>query len=241
MPDIYKSTEDDVIAGVKVSGDNQTHADEQQAYDSRMRASKQWWKVVVDDVLEKVGEHPRSAMGGSFVVRPRCTFINQQEDEEVVLLLRAHPFTNIGWILLVTFMLILPGALSLTGIFDSVPGNFLFVGRLVWYLATLMYAFEKFLFWYYSVFIVTNERLVDIDFTNLLWREVTNTNLNHIEEPEMITGGFVRSLFQYGDVNVTTASEQPSIEALAVPWPDKVVDIISRLSEELEKRRERGE
>ncbi len=241
MPDIYKSPKDDVISGIKVSGDDQTDADERRAYDSRMRESKQWWRVVVDEVLEKVGEHPRSAMGGSFIVRPKCTFITQQEDEEIVLLLRAHPLTNVGWILLVAFMLILPGVLNLTGIFDAVPGKFLFVGRLVWYLATLMYAFERFLFWYYSVFIVTNERLVDIDFTNLLWREITNANLNHIEEPEMITGGFARSLFQYGDVNVTTASEKPSLEALGVPWPNKVVDIISRLAEELEKRRERGE
>jgi len=57
----------------------------------------------------------------------------------------------------------------------------------------------------------------------------------------MVTGGFIRSMFQYGDVFVTTASEKPTIEALGVPWPHKVVDIISRLAEELEKRRERGE
>ncbi|KKU95304.1 MAG: hypothetical protein UY27_C0023G0012 [Candidatus Gottesmanbacteria bacterium GW2011_GWA1_48_13] len=143
--------------------------------------------------------------------------------------------------LLTIVMLVLPGILLATGIFAAVPGKFVLVGRLTWYLVTLMYAMERFLYWYYSVFIVTNERLVDIDFENLMYRTVTYANLNHIEEPAMMTGGFIRSMFQYGDVVVTTASEQPTIEALGVPWPQKVVDIISRLAEELEKRRAKGE
>ncbi len=226
MPDVYEAQKEPV----KKEG----------AFEKEMKESKVWWKEVVDEVLEAMGEYPRSAMMGAYIVRPGHTFITQQEDEEIVLMLRAHPITNVGWILLSIIMLVLPAALELTGIFKNVPGKFMFVGQVTWYLMTFMYAFEKFLFWYYSVFIVTNERLVDIDFTNLLWREITYANLNHIEEPEMVTGGFVRSLLQYGDVTVTTASEKPSVEALAVPYPDHVVDLISRLSEELEKRREQG-
>ena len=202
---------------------------------------KDWWKKVVDEVLEKVGEEPRRAMLGAFCVRPDQKFMTQQEDEEIVLLLRAHPITNLGWVLLVILMLVLPSVILGTGVFAAVPGKFILVGKLVWYLVTLMYAMERFMFWYYSVFIVTNERIVDIDFDNLMYRQITYANLNHIEEPEETTGGFLRSMFQYGDVSVTTASEKPTLEANAVPYPDKVVDIISRLAEELEKRRERGE
>ncbi len=202
---------------------------------------KEWWKELVDGVLEKVGEEPRRAMLGAFCVRPDQKFMSQQEDEEIVLLLRAHPITNVGWVLIVILTLIIPSVILGTGVFAAVPGKFVLVGKLVWYLVTLMYAMERFLFWYYSIFIVTNERLVDIDFYNLMHRVVTYANLNHIEEPASVVGGFIRSLFQYGNVWVTTASEKPTVEALRVPYPDKVVDIISRLSEELEKRRERGE
>ncbi|MEK7154512.1 MAG: hypothetical protein AAB697_00115 [Patescibacteria group bacterium] len=205
------------------------------------RAGKGWWKEVIDKVLVDTGEEPRKSLMGAYCVYPGSRFITQQEDEEIVLLLRAHPITNIGWVLLTLVMLILPGILLSTGIFAAVPGKFILVGRLTWYLVTLMYAMERFLYWHYSVFIVTNERLVDIDFENLMYRTITYANLNHIEEPAMMTGGFIRSMFQYGDVVVTTASEQPTIEALGVPWPQKVVDIISRLAEELEKRRAKGE
>lgn len=205
------------------------------------KVKREWWKELVDGVLEKVGEEPRRARLGAFSVRPDQKFMTQQEDEEIVLLLRAHPITNLGWILLVVLMLVLPSIVLGTGAFATVQGKFILIGKLTWYLVTLMYLFEKFMFWYYSVFIVTNERLVDIDFVNLMHRVVTYANLNHIEEPAMVTGGFIRSIFQYGDVFVTTASEKPTIEALGVPWPHKVIDIISRLAEELEKRRERGE
>ncbi len=202
---------------------------------------EKWWKGMISKVLDGVGEKPRRAVMGAYCVYPGVRFVTQQEDEEIVLLLRAHPITNVGWILVAAGMLILPGILLATGMFADVPGKFVFIGRLMWYLVTLMYIFERFLHWYYSVFIVSNERLVDIDFVNLMYRVITYANLNHIEEPAMMTGGFIRSIFQYGDVMVTTASEQPTIEALAVPYPQKVVDIISRLAEELEKRRERGE
>ncbi len=203
--------------------------------------SKAWWQQVVTEILERVDEKPRSTHLGAFCVRPPVHFLTQQDDEEIVLLLRAHPITNVGWILLTLVMLLAPSIVLGSGVLDAVPGKFIFMGRLTWYLVTLMYAFEKFLYWYYSVFIVTNERVVDIDFDNLTYRNITYANLNHIEEPEMVTSGFVRSFFQYGNVFVTTASEKPTLEALGVPWPQKVVDIVCQLAEELEKRRERGE
>ena len=218
MPDVYKA----------------------ESYRNDIKESKIWWKEVITSVLEKVGETPRRAMMGAYCVRPDIHFVTQQEDEEVVLLLRAHPIVNVPWILLAVLMLVLPSVILGGGLFAAVPGKFLFIGKLVWYLMALVFTLEKVLHWYYSVFIVTNERLVDIDFYNLMYRMITYANLNHIEEPASVTGGFIRSIFQYGNVWVTTASETPTVEALNVPFPDKVVDIISRLAEELEKRREQG-
>lgn len=209
-------------------------------YQKDQTESKAWWKEVIADVLKNAGEEKRSVVMGSYNVLPNHKFITQQEDEDIVLLLRAHPITNVPWILVAIIMLILPGLLVSTGMFANVIYPFLFIGRLTWYLMTLMFIMEKVLYWYYSVFIITNERIVDIDFYNLMFRVVTYANLNHIEEPASVTGGFIRSLFKYGDVWVTTASEKPTVEALGVPYPDKVVEIISRLSEELEKRREQG-
>ncbi len=233
MPDIYTSNSPEIPPKYAPPVEN--------VFDKEMTASKTWWKDVIAGVIRGAGETPRKAMMGSYMVLPPNRFVTQQEDEEVVLLLRAHPITNFKWVVLTILMLLFPFVLGNVGVLSSIPFKYLFIGRLTWYLATLMFAMEKFMHWYYSVFIVTNERLVDIDFVNLMFRVITYANLNHIEEPAMVTGGIFRSIFQYGDVFVTTASEKPTVEALGVPWPQRVVDIISRLSEELEKKRERGE
>ncbi|MEK9201070.1 MAG: hypothetical protein AAB909_03815 [Patescibacteria group bacterium] len=198
-------------------------------------------KTVVDEVLGRVGEKGGRECMGAYCVRPGKKFVNQQGDEEIVLLLRAHPITNLTWILMVLGMLVLPEVLSMTGIFAPVPFEYVWVGKMVWYLVTMGITLERFLKWYYSVLVITNERIVDIDFHNLLYRHVSYANLNHIEQPTAITGGFFRHMFDFGDLHVETAAEHQVVEGLAVPFPDRAIRIISELSEELEKRRERGE
>lgn len=199
------------------------------------------WRKLVDKVVEEAGEHSRRELSGAYHVLPHEKFVTQQQDEEIVLLLRAHPVTNAGWIIMTVVMLVVPTLLELTGMFSGVPFRFMFVGKMTWYLMVWAFAFERFLHWYYSLFIVTNERVVDVDFYNLMSRVVTHVNLNHIEEPVMAQHGFGATLFNYGHVLVQTAGEKQTVECVACPWPHKVVDIINRLSEELEKRRERGE
>jgi hypothetical protein len=192
---------------------------------------------MVGRVLKRVGETKRQAWFGAYTICPGKRFVDEMEDEKVVMILRAHPITNFGWIALTLLMLLVPQILTGFGALTLVPVKYLFMGKLIWYLITLGFAFEKFLDWYYSFLIVTNERLVDVDFVNLLTRDIQYATLNHIEEPSLVAGGFIRSIFNYGDVFVATAAEEPAIEAMGVPYPDKVINIISELSEELEKSR----
>jgi hypothetical protein len=42
-------------------------------------------------------------------------------------------------------------------------------------------------------------------------------------------GGVVRTIFNYGDVLIQTASEVPNFEFLAVPKPDQVVKVLQDL------------
>lgn len=233
MPDVYKSPEEEKKEEGPTSSLDKLG--------TTLGAGKYDPGPLVTQVLEKAGERPGREMMGAYNVRPGKRFISEQADEEVVLLLRAHPITNLRWILISMVMIIVPEALTAVGAFAGVPLKFMVMGKLLWYLVVLAYGLERFLNWYYSVFIVTNERVVDIDFVNLLTRVMSYANLNHIEEPSMVAGGFFRSLFKYGDVFVPTAAEGQASEGRAVPYPDRVISLISELSEELERRRERGE
>lgn len=220
MPDVYTSSEPPKSTPSTTLSDRQT---------------------MISRVLRDVGETPRRAVYGAYNVCPGKRFAEEQDDEDVILLLRAHPITNIRWIVMTLVLLVVPQVLILTGFLSWVPDRFVFIAQFVVYLVALGFAFENFLRWYYSVLIVTNERVVDIDFEGVLRRSVAYAGLNHIEEPSLVSGGLVRSFFNFGTVDVATAAEVQGVEIVDVPNPDRVLRIIAELSEELEKRRERGE
>lgn len=198
-------------------------------------------KQLVDEVLARVGEYKRQAVGGAYIVAPGRRFADEQTDEEVALLLRAHPITNIRWVIGAAALLVFPQIFLWTGGFGLIPPGMVFIARLLVYLLVMGYVLENFLHWYYSVLIVTNERIVDIDFRGLLYRSVAYASLNKIEQPSLFSGGLIRTFFRFGNVEIATAATEVQVRIQDVPYPDRVLKVIAQLSEELEKKRERGE
>lgn len=171
----------------------------------------------------------------SFVDHPvDVAFADQETDEQIILFLRRHPITNIGWILSALFLtaapiFIFPLLAEINLIPFDFPPAYGFIFTLFWYLGTFAFILMKFIFWYYNVNIVTNKRVVDIDFIYLLYREITGTRITQIEDVTSKVGGFLRSIFDYGDVFVQTAGTEPNIEFLSVPHPSRVVKTINNL------------
>lgn len=164
-------------------------------------------------------------------------FETQESEERVVLLLRKHPITNAGWIAVSILMLFAPAVLFFFPLLEFLPANFKFVAILGWYLITIAFALQGFLTWFFNVYIVTDERVVDIDFYNLIYKEVSDANIDKIQDVTYKMGGAVRTMFNYGDVVIQTAGETPNFNFEAVPTPDKVASVLQdlRIEEEQEK------
>ncbi|OGM24616.1 hypothetical protein A2962_01540 [Candidatus Woesebacteria bacterium RIFCSPLOWO2_01_FULL_39_61] len=164
-------------------------------------------------------------------------FINEDPEEKVILLIRRHPVSNLGWLFLVFLMILAPAFLPLFSFFDLLPLGFQSVLVMIWYLITFAIALEKFLTWFFHVNIVTDERIVEVDFVNLFYREITDANIDQIQDVTVEVGGAIRTYLHYGDVVIQTAAEVPKIEFEDVPNPDKVAKILRelRLEEEQEK------
>lgn len=167
----------------------------------------------------------------------RAKFVAADREEEIVLLLRKHPITNVGWILVASLMVLAPAFLSFFTFIELVPMRFQLFGVVIWYLITTAFIFEEFLSWYFNVYIVTDERVFDVDFVNLLYREITDANIDQIQDVTTRVGGAIRTVFKYGDVFIQTASESPEIDFEAVPNPDRVASVLRdlRVEEEVEK------
>lgn len=156
-------------------------------------------------------------------------FESMDNEEKVVLFLRKHWITNLGWMLMTILLFSAPTLVTLTSILDKIPDNFRFVFMLIWYLISIAYFLESFLTWFFNVYIVTDERIIDIDFYNLIYKEISDANIDKIQDVTLKMGGAIRVLFNYGDVLIQTASEVPNFEFEAVPYPDKVVKILQDL------------
>ena len=166
----------------------------------------------------------------SFLMRPDGVhFETREEEEQIILFLRKHFITNVPWIFISCVMLFAPAFIASLRILDPIPTNFKFVFILIWYLITMAYTLENFLTWFFNVYIITDERIVDVDFYNLTYKEVSDANLDKIEDVTYKMGGVIRTLFNYGDVLIQTAAEVTNFDFLAVPYPDKVVKVLQDL------------
>lgn len=172
----------------------------------------------------------------SFMVWPKkMSFQTQDQQEKIVLLLRQHPIVNLGWITILALMLFAPSLMEFVPGFEVLPARFQFMTVILWYLLTLAYALENFLNWYFNVYIVTDERIVDIDFYGLIYSDLSVTKTANIQDVNFKRMGSLSALFDFGNVNIQTAGENREFEFGNVPHPAKVVEIIYKLLEEEER------
>lgn len=164
-------------------------------------------------------------------------FADQEEDEHIELFLRQHGITNVGWILVAIILLGLP--LVVNGFFAdlvfnqfiTVPQNIVIAVNILWLLLVMVYVIQRFLHWYFNIYIVTNQHLVDMDLPNLLHRYTTEVQLNDVESTRAVMQGFFKSFFNYGDLIVETAAEMQNITFAKIPKPDFVKERIQDLQE----------
>lgn len=170
----------------------------------------------------------------SFCVYPGIHFESQEEDETVILALRAHPITQLPWVFsaLILFLIPVIANFLVPRLVDLSIAELLFL-NLFWYSFLISYVFLNVLNWLFNVGIVTNKRVLDFDFKVILYKEVSASSLVDVTDASITSVGFIASFFNYGDVFVQTAGPIQNIEFLRVPQPTDVVSIINKLATEV--------
>lgn len=165
----------------------------------------------------------------SYCIRPDVQFEAQAKNETVLLVLRAHPITFVPWIFNSLVFLI---ALI---VLDFILPNFMLANQIIFInifalILISSYVFFNILSWFFNVGIVTNMRVIDIDFDNVIYKEVSEINLDRIQEITAKSGGFFEAFFNYGNLFIQTAATEQNIEFLNIPSPADVVRIIEDLT-----------
>ncbi len=166
-------------------------------------------------------------------------FQGKEEKEDVILLVRKHPASLFGKYLLILAFLLAPiiflRVLSLMGISGASVVSIGAGGVLIFILISISLAVDTFIKWFYSVNIVTSERIVDVDFNNVLFHSFSEAQLEQIQDVTHTVNGVMGSLFDYGTVYIQTAGTKPLFEFRNVPRPRDVQDVVLDLLEMKQK------
>lgn len=170
-------------------------------------------------------------MFSSYQENPQnCRFEGQDSNEKILLLLRAHPITNLRWIVpaILLFLLpfFMPSILEIINFNLPLPQPFLIVFLIINYLLVLIITFEGFLHWYFNVYIVTDKNVIDVDFHSILFKNIDVAPLRNIEDTTSSMGGILNSIFNYGNVFMQTAGATKNIDFTSISRPHQVADFI---------------
>ncbi len=105
--------------------------------------------------------------------------------------------------------------------------------RLLLILASVAWAgawlVRAYLLWYryeHDIWVVTNQRLVDSLKRHWFHHRMASVDLTDIEDVAVVREGVLRTLFDFGDLQVQTAAQQANFTLSAIPRPRAVLTTI---------------
>lgn len=160
-------------------------------------------------------------------------FINQNDDEEVYLVVRKSFIVELPWLILSTILLVsFLNLNTLVSVFLNIDLNFdlFYFIQFSLALAVLTYMVNKFYNWFYTVNIITNQRIIDFDFEHLGDKNVVETLVKNIQSVTVKNIGFSSFVFGLSRIQILTSGDNPNIEFDYISDAYKTADLISDLT-----------
>ncbi len=107
----------------------------------------------------------------------------------------------------------------------------LLVGSAYMFFVWLLFFFSL-IDYFLDVWIVTDQRIIDIHQAGFFSRSVSEVKLSRVQDISSEIEGFWPTMLKYGNVIVQTASEQSKLFFEEVPKPDHIRDLLVKLTSE---------
>lgn len=160
------------------------------------------------------------------------SFDGEESGEEVVLLLRRHPFVIIIKFVYFIFLALAPIVFANTFLpfllSYSLVGLYFFIVS-VWYTLLWFCIFYSLTMYTLDVWIVTGRRVIDSTQHGFFNRTISELHLERIQDISVETKGVIQTFLRFGDLHIQTAGTEERFIFLQVPDPAKVKDEIMRL------------
>ena len=168
---------------------------------------------------------------------------NQRKEEHVVLFLRRHWFALLSIVTAFTLLTSVPLLLGWyfwdlveAWLQQDVMGPLIVVIGSIYFLSVWLFAFLEFTDYYLDTWIITNERIINIEQQGLFNRTASELDLAAVQDATAEIRGIWQTLFTYGNVFVQTGAEKGRFHFKNIDNPEHVKEIVNALVEE-DKRR----
>ncbi len=164
-------------------------------------------------------------------------FPGQRESEKIILFLRRHWFILFMRLLLILVSIVVLIAvyflfLSLNSNFQESPfHNLALFGESLATLFVWNFFFILWLDFYLDVWIVTDERIINIEQRGFFSRDISELKLTKIQDVTSEIIGVIPTLLDYGNIYVQTAGEKERFAFYQIPHPNRVKNVIVELQE----------
>ena len=166
----------------------------------------------------------------------RFHFQGQHENEQVEKVIHRHWFNILAHLVTVLILaLFLIGSLTtLPAYFPDMlgahnPAFFAFIETTL-FIFLWLYGFLVWIDYFFDVWIITNERIVNIEQRGLFTRDISELQFESVQDVTASVSGLIPTMLNFGDVSVQTAAEKERFIFRQVPDPFAVKDIIMQLS-----------
>ena len=176
---------------------------------------------------------------------PSQYFPGQHPDEQIVVHTRRHWIVMFGSIVAVAlgvgaYLGLLALLIFLTPVdFSGTAGVVLVVVSGTAFLMAWLLLYVKFVDYYLDVWILTDQRIVQIKQRSLFNREISEFDLSTVQDVSSQIRGVVGTFLNYGKIFVQTAAARDMFEFRFIPNPNKIEQQILELQERLEEQTKR--
>jgi uncharacterized membrane protein YdbT with pleckstrin-like domain len=158
------------------------------------------------------------------------SFPGQHDDEDVLLVFRQHPLVmrkELIYGLLAVLIVILPFDFAFTlahPTLESIATKLAIVVPI----GVLIVWFYAWVGWYYSVYIVTGQRIIEIRQKGLFNRRVSEWRLEMVQNVNYHVKGFQAVIFGFGDITAQTFSGDLIMPTIHKPTQihDRLIEIV---------------
>jgi len=164
--------------------------------------------------------------------------IDKKPSEHIIHTLRPHFFTFVPNFVLFFVLILIPGiayfiinTLFKTLVHNQIIFPILVLGASIYLLTIYLLLFFRFLIYYLDMWIVTNERIVDVNQHGLFSVTVSELDLSRVQDVTVDIKGIFPTLFHYGHIRVETASVNQHITFYNIPHPNDIREELVHLAD----------